>query len=174
MSSIITISEFVNFEHLPFDNREDVENKMKTAIENAELDLQKVLGSDLFFDIKSNKATPSYSDLLEGSTFFKNGYEYSHNGIKSVLSKYTLSRYVYALNSNYTPFGLHERIGENSQNVNFSSIKEQSKQAQIDAGDLYDMVQLYLEANSSQFTAYNSSNVDGLGPLSNGFTFKLL
>lgn len=144
MNNLITVEEFNLYEKLPFDNREDVVQKQEKAIEGGQMDFQKVAGKNLYFDIFSNKNAPEFTYLMIGSNFMVDDIQYSHSGVKRVVSKFAYARYVYDINTNHTAFGLHERIGENSQSVHHAKIKEISRQAQVDANDMWELVELYL------------------------------
>lgn len=142
---MITVEEFNLFEKLPFDNRADVIQKQEKAIEGGQMDFQKLAGNNLYFDILANRNAPEYTYLMVGSNFVVDGIQYTHPGVKKVVSKFAYSRYVYDINTNHTPFGMHERAGENSQAVHYSKLKEISRQAQVDASDMWELVELYLK-----------------------------
>ncbi|WP_228235967.1 hypothetical protein [Allomuricauda sp. M10] len=142
---LITVEEFILYEKLPFDNRVDIIQKQEKAIEGGQMDFQKVAGNSLYFDLLSNKNAPEFIYLMIGSNFIVDGIQYTHPGVKKVVSKFAFSRYVYDINTNHTAFGIQERVGENSQAVHYAKIKEISRQAQVDASDMWELVELYLK-----------------------------
>ncbi|MEE1963557.1 hypothetical protein V1387_12740 [Allomuricauda taeanensis] len=145
MSNLITVEEFNLYEKLPFDNRADIIKKIEKAIEGGQMDFQKVAGNNLYFDIHANRNAPEFTYLMVGSNFIVDNIQYTHPGVKRVVSKFAYSRYVYDINTNHTAFGMQERIGENSQAVHYAKLKEISRQAQVDANDMWELVELYLK-----------------------------
>lgn len=143
--SLLTVEEFILFEKLPFDNRTDIIQKQEKAIEGGEMDFRQIVGNSLYFDILANKNAPEYTYLMIGSNFTVDGIQYSHPGVKKVVSKFAYARYVYDINTNHTAFGMQERIGDNSQAVHHAKLKEISRQAQTDANDMWELVELYLK-----------------------------
>lgn len=162
-NKLLAIDEFQLYERLPNDNREDVENKQQIAIELALLDLQNILGRNLYFTILHNRDNSSYQELLIGSEFEYQDVMYEHSGVKRILSKLAYSRYVFDINSNHTSFGLHERMGENSQAVNFNKVKEISKQARVDASEMWELSKLYLDNSELKQITTQPNKSDAFG-----------
>ncbi len=92
-------------------------------IEDAQfLDLQELLGAELYNDIIANEA--NHTDLLDGSTYTYKGVSYTHVGLKRVLVYYSYARYIRFGSNTDTPFGVVEKQTPDSTNVNKNDRQE--------------------------------------------------
>lgn len=155
---IITPQEFATFRNI---SKKLDEGKINEAIDLAQQsDLYDILG-DFYFDVQKNKAEAEYEDLMNGSEFTYLDEEYEHSGIKALLADYTMSRISYSGNMTWTPFGLQKKMTEDSEAIDRNTMKDLSKQAQVDAGFKFKIIQKYLLSNPDDlFSRYcKSQNV---------------
>ncbi|MFI8379615.1 hypothetical protein [Leeuwenhoekiella sp. NPDC079379] len=154
-NQLITVQEFASFRDI---GKKLDEAKINECIKQAQsTDLFDVL-NDFFFDLVENKDSIQYQDLLSGSTFSVNNQSFSQAGIKSLLADYTYNRYMYSINTNFTPFGATQKYGQDSQPVDRNLLKDIAKQTQVDADIKFKMIDKYLKSNSSIFTRYQTGN----------------
>lgn len=137
----ITFQEFVDEKKI---SGKPNEKKINQAIKQAQaVDLKKMLGLFYFFLVKNYA---NESDLMNGSGFVYNEMNISHLGIKNVLIDLAYSRYIIDVNVNLNAFGANTKETSNGSAVDRLTLKELSKQAQIDAGYKFKDVVLYIES----------------------------
>ncbi|WP_067151048.1 DUF6712 family protein [Pseudotamlana agarivorans] len=167
MNNIITANEFATYRDV---GKKIDTDKINECIKLAQsVDLYDVL-NDFYFDLIENLNNQDYQDLLSGSTFTCNGSNYYQEGIKSLLSDYTYSRYVYSVNTNLTPFGAVTKFSQDSTPVDRNLLKDISKQTVIDASIKFEMIDKYLKSKSSLFPRYSSGNNPNINTNSQRFT----
>ena len=158
MSNIITAIEFSEYRNI---SQKIDTKKIDEAIDLAQQsDLLQILG-DFYFDVVKNKAEASYSDLMDGSTFTYNDYEYVHAGIKKLLADYTMSRFASGGNINFTPFGLHKKLSNDSEPIDRNTVKDISRQAQVDAGVKFKFIEYYILSEPVLFERYCNGKGQG-------------
>ena len=151
MSYLITSTEFSEYRNI---SQKIDEDKIDAAISLAQQsDLIEILG-DFYFDVVKNASESSYSDLMNGSTFEYNNEEFVHAGIKRMLGDYTYARFVYMININPTPFGFVTKLSNDSEPIDRNTIKDLSKQAQIDAGIKFKFIEKYILSEPDLFDRY--------------------
>jgi len=158
MNLLITALEFASFRN--------ISAKLDTAkIEEAislaqQSDLLKILG-DFYFDVLKNATEESFKDLLDGSEFTVAGLDYKHAGIKRLLADFTFARYIQTINVNLTPFGAVSKLSQDSEGTDRNTIKDLSKQAQIDAGIKFEFIDKYIVSNPVAFARYCKNKKTG-------------
>lgn len=137
----ITLQEFVDEKKI---SGKPNEKKVNQAIKEAQaVDLKKMLGLFYFFLVENYV---NESGLMDGSSFVYNEMNISHLGIKNVLIDLAYSRYIIDVNVNLNAFGANTKETSNGSAVDRLTLKELSKQAQIDAGYKFKDVVLYIES----------------------------
>lgn len=153
--NILTVQEFATYRDV---GRKPDADKIAECISLAEnSDLYDVLDTFLF-TVKANLENESYKDLLNGSTFTFNGVRYQHEGIKSLLADYVYSRFVYVVNTNFTPFGAVKKHNDNSTPVERNMLKDIKSQTLKDADIKFTLIDKYLRSNKELFADYNKGN----------------
>lgn len=151
MSNIITVEEFASFRDLP---KKLDSSKIEESISLAQQsDLLNILG-DFYFDLIANLENAEYIPLLDGGGFEYCNNHYSHAGIKKLLADYAYARFIYMINVNLTPFGVVTKMMHDSEKVDRNTIKDLSKQAQIDAGYKFKYIDYYLKSDTTLFSRY--------------------
>jgi hypothetical protein len=148
MPELLTPLEFVTFRKI---SKKYDEEKVNESIELAEeSDLFEALG-DFYFDVLENKASTDqeWIDLFAGSTFEYCGEKFIHKGIKRLLADFTMSRYVYIINAQFTSFGCHTKPP-----VDRNTTRDLSKQAQLDAGNKLKTIKKYILSLPESFPRY--------------------
>lgn len=160
MANLITAAEFVALKKISV-KYDSVE--VDKAIEAAEeTDLYNILG-DFYFDVKENADEAEYSELMAGSSFEYCGEKFIHKGIKALLADYAYSRYIFTINFRLTPFGAQTKLHNDSKEVDRQTIKDLSKQAQIDAGAKFEVIKKYILSKPQLFTRYPQNKPSGTG-----------
>lgn len=158
MANLITYTEFATFRNI---SQKIDTPKVEEAISLAQQsDLVEILG-DFYFDVVKNASDPSYSELMDGSEFEYCGDLYQHVGIKRLLADYTYSRFVYMINVNLTPFGAVSKFMEDSEKIDRNTIRDLSKQAQVDAGIKFKFIEKYILSESTLFSRYCKNKEQG-------------
>lgn len=169
---IITAVEFAAFRNI---SKKLDEDKVNEAIMLAqESDLQDSLG-EFYFELVENLENPDFADLLVGVSFTYNGRDYVHHGIKKYLADLVYARYIMNLNINLTPFGVQTKFTDDSSAVDRMTIRDISKQAQMDAGIKFRAIEKYIlskpdvfkrfrdYASDSQYQGIRISRIDRAG-----------
>ena len=160
MSNLITEAEFVALRSI---SKKVDSDKLKEAIALAQAsDLQNALGS-FYFDVLKNKDETPYADLLNGVEFTYEGEIFIHEGIKAFLADLSYSRYIYMINVNLTPFGAQTKFTNDSNGIDRNTIKDLSKQAQIDGNIKFNIIQKYILSKPSVFSRYCKENKKDTG-----------
>lgn len=150
-TQLITAQEFAQFRNI---SKKIDEDKINEAILQAQqTDLVNILG-DFYFDVLRNANETSYGDLMNGSEFEYCNEDFEHAGIKALLADYVSARYVYKRNVNDTAFGM---VGKNYQDgipTERNTIKDLSKQDQIDAGAKFIYIEKYILSKPDLFSRY--------------------
>jgi hypothetical protein len=151
MNNLITAVEFATYRNI---SQKLDTAKIDEAISLAQQsDLVEILG-EFYFNVVRNAEETSFDDLMSGSEFTYNGLSYEHAGIKALLADYAYSRFIYMANVNLTPFGVQKKFTEDSEGVDRNTIKDLSKQAQVDAGVKFKFIELYLFSEPTTFSRY--------------------
>ncbi|RZJ67695.1 MAG: hypothetical protein EOO50_05275 [Flavobacterium sp.] len=120
-----------------------------------DVDLRDYLGMHFYFDVLSNLETPSYQDLLSGSTFMQNGVQFAQDGLKSMLIDLTYSRLMLEINVNITPFGATTKLTVDSEPTSQAALKDKAQQNRESAASKWEIIKLYLDDNKQLFPHYN-------------------
>jgi hypothetical protein len=154
MNNILTATEIKNYKDIG--NKID-ENKINGIIEQAQLiDVKPLLGDRFYFDLMNNLSNPIYQPLLDGSSFTYFDITYSHDGIKALLSDYFMSRYALSINTNFSPFGATTKTPQDGEIADRNSLKDISTQQTQLAGARWEIIRLYLMANTSIFPEWRN------------------
>lgn len=151
MSNLITAIEFAAFRDISKKiNTEKVNESISLAQDS---DLADILG-DFFFDVLKNSAAPTYADLMDGSEFTYCDEVFIHKGIKALLADYAYSRHIYMINVNLTPFGAQSKFTDDSNGIDRATVRDISKQAQVDAGIKFQAIEKYILSEPILFKRY--------------------
>ena len=158
MSYLITPAEFATYRNI---SQKLDEGKINEAIGLAQQsDLVNILG-DFYFDVVKNAAETAWADLMNGSTFEYCDDEFIQAGVKAMLADYTYSRFVYMVNINATPFGFQKKFTNDSEGIDRNTIKDLSKQAQMDAGIKFKFIEKYILSKPVLFDRYCKNKNQG-------------
>jgi hypothetical protein len=167
MSNIITTLEFASYRNI---SQKLDTGKIEESISLAQQsDLLQILG-DFYFDVLKNQDETTYTDLMEGSGFTYNGYAYEHAGIKRLLADYAYARFASAGNINFTPFGIHKKLSNESEPIDRNTVNDIAKQAQIDAGLKFQFIELYILSEPILFERYGKDKQQGTNFASQRFS----
>lgn len=126
------------------------DNKINPMIEDAQLlDLKPLLGERFYYDLVANVG--NYSDLLNKKEYTHNGQTIESPGIKRVLIDFAFARYVMHGSQTDTPFGLVQKVGENSVAISRADKKEGYKHHQQIAMQYWSEVENYLNRNTALY-----------------------
>lgn len=151
MTKIITVEEFATFRDIGKKHDDDKINE--NILLAQESDLFDILG-DFYFDVLKNKDETNYAELMDGSTFIYCDEEFIHKGIKALLSDYVYARHIYMINVNLTPFGAQKKFTDDSEGVERITLKDISKQAQLDASFKFQTIEKYILSKPELFSRY--------------------
>jgi hypothetical protein len=169
MDNLITAQEFAAYRNI---SKKLNIGKIDECIKLAQsVDLFDILG-EFLFDVIGNKDEASYADLMSGSTFTVSSSNYIQEGIKSLLADYAYGRYLYAINTNQTSFGLVQKINDDSTPIDRNMIKDMVKLSAQDASIKFRMIDKYLLNNTSTFTRYSKGNDSTINTFSQNFWVK--
>lgn len=121
------------------------------------MDLQKLLGSELYNDLKCNYTSTEYATLLNGGTYTYLGTTYTNVGLKVVLVHYAYGRYILQGSQTDTPFGYVEKLNDTSQQVSLEGKKTMSKMNQQIAFNYWENVKQFLDRNSTDYPLWDSN-----------------
>lgn len=151
MSNLITEAEFVTFRSI---SKKVDSDKLNEAIALAQASEFKTALGGFYFDVIKNSEQEPFTSLLSGSEFTYEGEFYIHDGLKAFLADLAYSRYIYMINVNLTPFGAQQKFTSDSSGIDRNTIKDLSKQAQIDANVKFDIVQKFILSKPNEFSRY--------------------
>lgn len=164
MNNIITATEIKNFKDIGNKDKVD-DNKINPIVEQAQLtELKTVLGDHFYFDLLNNLDNPIYQPLLSGCSFTYQGVNYFQDGIKALLADYFMSKYVLQVNTNFTPFGLVTKQSTDSEPADRNSLKDISTQQLQLAGSRWEIIKMYLDANTAIFPKWHNNICDSETP----------
>ena len=149
--NLITVEEFAAFRKISVKKDDEKINESISLAEQS--DLISVLG-DFYFDVKKNAEVAEWAELMNGCTFTYLDEEFEHKGIKALLADYTMSRHILASNKTFTPFGYQQKNTQDSEAVEYRSIRDDAKQAQVDAGYKFIYIEKYILSNPDLFSRY--------------------
>lgn len=151
MENIITAVEFAEFRNIS--KKIDTDKIDEDIALAQQSDLVQILG-DFYFDVLKNKDEVDYEDLMNGSEFTYCNEEFEHVGIKKLLADYTFARYVYSKNQVDTAFGMVTKVYKDGTPVDRNTMKDLSKQAQVDAGIKFKFIEKYILSEPELFSRY--------------------
>lgn len=152
MEQLLTASEFRSYHKVAKKADDKVINEC--ILKAQQSDLISVLG-DFYFDVLANHQDATYGELMEGSMFEYEGYNYEQVGLKEILNDYAYSRYIYNKNVNDTSFGMVQKKDPYSEPVDRGVLKDMARQSQQDGGYKFKYIDLYLKANKDLFPRYS-------------------
>ena len=171
MQKLITVNEFKSVK----DVGEKVDDKkINQAIEIAQsTDLKDLLGSRFYFDMMNNLEQANYQDLLSGCTFTFMGVTYYQDGIKALLTDYTMAKYALSINTNFTPFGATVKQSNDSEPADRNSLKDISTQQTQLAGSRWETIKLYLDTNIPKYPNWVNNIYGGAEFINSERTFRI-
>ena len=125
---------------------------LNSAIKETQfLDLQPLLGPNMYNDLLRNYTDVKYTTLLDGGTYTYNAITYTNIGLKVVLAHYTYARHAKFGSVVDTPFSLVEKTTENSQPVSEKSKQVLFKGNQQIAYRYWVNVEAFLDRNKATY-----------------------
>lgn len=118
------------------------------------IDIQKLLGLDFYNELIRNPTSTANAELLIGGDYTYNGTTYTNVGLKSVITFYAYSRYVLFGSQTDTPFGLVQKQGQNSTEIDSGQKKTVSKMNQQTAFVYWENVKLFLDRNKEDYSLW--------------------
>jgi hypothetical protein len=138
----------------------DLDNKRVDPyiLEAQENDLRPILNDALYKDFVekySQATTPNYSELLNGKSWTYCGQTVQFNGVKPMLCYYTLARIIANNQINIVPYGVVQKVVQQSQPVDAGTLKMQISELRSVAIRYQNDLILFLENNISSYPLYN-------------------
>lgn len=162
MDNLITADEFFAMRDISI--KKDAKKIDEYVLLSEMGDFRKLLGK-FYFVLKANVDLPAYETLVNGGEFEVGNIKYFHLGLKVVLADYVYSRYVLNRNVQDVPFGFVTKRTDNGDPVDRNTLRDLSRQAQIDAQDKFDLIKLYMEDNKDSIDGFDvffdCGNIDG-------------
>lgn len=129
--------------------------RINQFIKDAQMfDLRPLLGGSLYFDVEENES--SYTDLINGSSFTKDGVTLKHYGLKSVLVEFFWARYTRDGGYNDTPTGNTIKITSFSNETEKEDKRDLYGVAMKNGYDYFNLVRTYLD--QSDIDLWTSKN----------------
>ncbi len=144
--------------------------------EREELDLISLIGAPMYFDLIENSTDSKYQLLLNGDSFSDClGNQIKHFGLKRVLIFLSYANFV--LESGYisTPFGMVQKLGEDSVPVPMSELTNLSNRNKRIAYDYFELTKSFICSKKDDYKLYNGDCKTYEKPIeTRGKTFKLI
>lgn len=121
------------------------------------VDIQKLLGYNLYNDLILNYTDTKYTALLDGGSYVYNTVTYTNHGLKAVLVHYAYVRYVMYGSQTDTPFGLVEKLSTDSKPVDTSQKKAVSKSNEQTAWVYWENVRTFLDRNKTTYPLWDEA-----------------
>jgi hypothetical protein len=132
-------------------------DQLATEVEN--LELRKLLGNALLYDIQQNPAEVRNDILLNGTTFEDcNGDTIEFKGIKFQLSYMNYSKYIRISKLSDTYTGFVKKTRPQSEDLEIGELKNEQKDAQEIALSDFEIMKQYLNDNDDVYTLWNCAN----------------
>lgn len=171
MQKLITVNEFKATKDV---GQVIDEKKVNQMIEIAQsTEIKDLLGARFYFDMITNINQDNYQDLLTGCTFTFMGITYYQDGLKSLLSDYTMAKYVLALPANFTPFGVTTKVSQDSEQVDRGTLKDLSSQQMQLAGSRWETIKLYLDTNYNKYPVWVNNIYGTTDSMNTERTFRI-
>lgn len=119
------------------------------------LDIQELLGANMYNDLLRNEADVKYTTLLDGGNYTYETVTYSNVGLKTVLVHFAYARYIKFGSFTDTPFSMIEKIDENSTPVSDSMKQTIYKNNQQIAHKYWANVKAYLDRNKATYPLWD-------------------
>lgn len=153
---LITKTDILNYRDISKSVRDD---KINPYIKDAErLDLRPLLGELLYRDLVENATDQKYLDLLDENNYSYQGDNYSHGGLKEILSLYAWSRYVMFGSFTDTSFGHVKKKTQDSEPLSYQEKKSIYTQDTQTALTLWGDVERFIIRNSETYPLFNSGS----------------
>lgn len=152
MIKLITLEEIKAFK--PLSINIDVAKQLDPwIIEAQEFDLKPILGDPFFIEII--ETVEDFENILNPYKYTYNGYNYSHEGIKSSLIYWTYARYLANANQHSTPYGMVAKRNDFSENIDEKTTARLIKQAQSGAIAYMNSWITFLDRNKVLYPLWN-------------------
>jgi hypothetical protein len=128
--------------------------------EAQELDLRPVLNDALYYDFMLKYNTvgdpmyTAYQNLLNGTTWLTNGVTVQFCGVKPMLARYALARFIPMNGVNVTRYGNHRKLNDKSEAIEQTSITYVVNNMRSAAIAYQNQVTYYLQMNPSTYPLY--------------------
>lgn len=126
-----------------------------------ELDLRPVLNDALYADfmakynISTDPMYAAYQNLLKGTTWTLNGVTVQFGGVKPMLARYALARFIPINGLNLTRYGNHRKLNDKSEAVDQSSITYIVNNVRSAAIGYQNQVTAFLQNNTTTYPLYS-------------------
>ena len=132
------------------------EDTLNQHIKEAQfLDVQELLGANMYNDLLRNLDDVKYTALLDGGEYTYQSDTYSNVGLKTVLVHFAYARYIKFGSFTDTAFSLVEKTEENSTPVSESTKQVIYKNNQQIAHKYWANVKAYLDRNKSTYPLWD-------------------
>ena len=122
------------------------------------MDLQPLLGVQLFNDLLRNYTDANYQSLLNEGDYTYNSVTYFNVGLKRVLIDYVYSRYILLGSNKDTPFGHVVKQTDSSVQSSEGNKKTIHKQNQQMAFANWNNVEDFINRNADDYPLWNSGS----------------
>jgi hypothetical protein len=169
MSYLITLADIQALKPISV-NINETKALKPFILEAQEFDLKPFLGDAFYIalmtDFDASPSLSTYSDLFNGSTYTYNGETYQHEGIKNMLIYYAYARYINNAQTNVTPYGVVNKLTQDSEKVSEKTLARLVGQAVSGAKVYEQRVKEFLIRNLTSYPLYkcvtNNNRTGGL------------
>jgi hypothetical protein len=125
------------------------------AIEVEDLELIKLLGVELVFELQNNPTSTDNAKLLNGCDFTNAaGRTVSHKGIKYILAYFNFSKYLDVSAVTDTATGFVNKTRVDAETISEGKLKRLQENARALALSAWEMTEEFIVLNSSKYPAY--------------------
>jgi hypothetical protein len=134
------------------------DHEFKTFINEAqEFDFKPLVQEDFYFDLLDKKADVAWKKLIDGGSYEHNGRTYSFQGIATVLSYFSYSRFVMNSSAVSTTHGMVVKTTPNSTPLILEERKNLWYKKREEANLMMVDVVKFIERNSTDYPSWNES-----------------
>lgn len=155
---LITAEQFAEYRPEITKGWQRTTDKIDRCIDTAErVDLFDVLGP-FYFDVVENKNNSDWSGLMDGAMFEYEGEKCIHIGIKKYLAGLAYVRYLTMINVSHTPFGLVNKMSQDSEPIDPTTIRDLRKTEQRTLEVEFERIDRYILSKPELFKGYRTGN----------------
>lgn len=119
------------------------------------IDIQKLLGVELYEDLIANSTDVKYTALLDGGSYTYSGNTYNNVGLKAVIAHYAYARYILFGSNIDTPFSFVGKTNGDSEKVDEKEKLRVYKLSQQMAFNYFENVARFLNRDSTNYPLWN-------------------